>query len=305
MEKHLYFFILLLCSTLVSCVESPSSKLESQAKDTFKVSYSKLIEDDKDAKLESTKTVFSNDSLCILHVNVKSKNGLGVDVTNKVEYLFLSQDGKFYEAFQDLDDDSVYISEPTLKKISKGTFYEDLDFANAILYRTAIYINSNGREVGNPDAEFSIPIPTGTGLWELDAFDDEFGDKTNEKYIRLTGKGVFSNSAATNEKLIVHLFLDKERISFRLIEYGSHVVKEDTEICYFKIKDGDGEIHRMMFWAMSNGYIEPFKTQTDEFKEIIEKEGELAIVVEFSNYSQRSYQFKLKLDGLKKAMSYL
>ena len=114
--------------------------------------------------------------------------------------------------------------------------YEDLDFANAILYRTAIYINSNGREVGNPDAEFSIPIPTGTGLWELDAFDDEFGDKTNEKYIRLTGKGVFSNSAATHEKLIGHLFLDKERISFRLIEYGSHVVKEDTEICYFKIK---------------------------------------------------------------------
>lgn len=304
MNKLLYS-LLLMSFTLISCVETPTSKLEKQAKETFKVSFGKLIEDDKDTKLENIKTVFSNDSLCILHVDVKGKNGLGVEVTNKVEYLFLSQDGKYYESFQDLDKDSVYVSEPTLKKISKGMIYENLDFSNAILYRAAMYMNSNGREVGNHDAEFNIPIPTGTGLWELDAFDDEFGDKTSEKYIRLTGKGRFSNSAATNDKLIVYLFLDKDRISMRFVEYGSHVVKEDTEICDIKIKDGEGEIHNMNFWVKEDGYIEPFKTQRQEFREIIEKEGELSAVAEMGEYSKSTYQFKLKLDGLKKAQSYI
>ena len=132
MRKFLYSVIFVTLA-LLSCSESPSSKFEAQAKETFKLSFSKLIEDDKDAKLENINTVFSNDSLCILHVNVKSKNGLGVEVTNKVEYLFLSQGGKFYEAFQDLEKDSIYISEPTLKKICKGTFYENLDYGNAIL----------------------------------------------------------------------------------------------------------------------------------------------------------------------------
>ena len=58
-------------------------------------------------------------------------------------------------------------------------------------------------------------------MWELDTYDDEFGDKTNDKFIRLTGKGQFSNSVATNDKLVVFLFLDKEYIFLRFVEYGS------------------------------------------------------------------------------------
>ena len=302
--KHLLWSILV-SFALISCSKSPSSKLEGQAKDSFKTSLSELTENNKDTKIESINTVFSNDSLCILHIDVKEKNGIGVDVTTKVEYLFLSQGGKYYEAFQLLNEDSVYVSEPTLKKISKGTIYENLDYANAILYRTAMYMNTSGREVGNHDAEVKIPIPNGTGLWELDSFNDEFGNKTDDKYLRLIGKGQFSNSAATNADLTVLLFVDAERISLRFVEYNTHVVKEDMEICDIKIKDCQGVVHELNMWAESDGYIVPFNTQKEDFRKIIEKEGEISVIAEIGEYSISKYQFKLNLDGLKKAMTFL
>ena len=99
-----------------------------------------------------------------------------IKVQKKVEYLFLTLDGKNYEAYQDLDDDSIFVSETTFNKISKGTIYENQDYATAILFRSVNYINAYGREVGNHKTDFFINSPLKTGAWELCGVADEFGE---------------------------------------------------------------------------------------------------------------------------------
>lgn len=303
-----FYLIMLVCIFLASCSEQPKAVLESKAKETFKISFDKMTEQDKDVKIENIKTVFSNDSLCILHIDVKSKNGLGVDVASKLEYLFTTHNGKCYEAFQNLDKDSIYVSEPTLKKLSQGMIYGNLGFEEATLYRSVMFINSKGREVGNNDADFCLPIPTGTGLWELDMYADDFGDKTSEKYLRLTGMGKFSNSAATNEDMVVLLFVDKESENIRIVEYGTSVVKE-REYYDFKIKDSKGDIHNLRFFGSDDGYIGPSKFAkgcSEEFRKIIEMEGVISVNAKLdSEYRHDEYQFKLNLDGFKKAYTFL
>lgn len=297
---------------LASCNEK--NNFESLAKDTFKKTYYDRIEDDKNVSVENIKTVYSNDSLCILHVDIKGvlddvklNNGVKLEINHKLEYVLYSYEGKLYDGYHSLDDDSVFVSKATLDKISKGTITENLDYDIALLYRSVMYLNSNGKEVGNPDADFYLPIPTGTGLWELDAYVDEFGDKTSDKYLRLRGRGTFSNSAATNEKLVVYLFTDKDTTSthFRFVEYGSSVVKNE-DICYMKIKDSYGDIHEIKFYCNENGNLFPAyydENAAKELRGIIGNEGEISVSAEMDGgYSKSKYKFKLKLDGFKKAL---
>lgn len=297
----------------VSCSENPAAKLESQAKENLATTIKNATDDSKDVKVENIRTVYSNDSLCILRYDIKGKMGIGLsdgkdfDVTLNAEYIYLSSNGKIFDATQLLSDDSVYVSKNTLDKIKKGKIFEKLSYDDAIRYRAIMYVNSNGKEVGNKDAEVSLVNPLGTGLWELDAYEDEFGEPTKDKYLRLTGKGNFSNSAATGESLRVHLFADKKGMNFRFVEYDSSVVKE-SGICKMKIKDANGDVHNLDFICTKDGYIYPFSEgEAKELREIVELEGVMSVSAEISDeYSSRStYQFKLYLDGYKKAMSLL
>lgn len=94
-------------------------------------------------------------------------------------------------------------------------------------YLAAVFINTQGREAGVKDGEyFSIPVPTGTGSWQIGAYTDEFGQKTNEKFLFLEGAGVFSNSATTNSRLLAAIYVDSDDVvSILLVEYGSSIVK--------------------------------------------------------------------------------
>ena len=311
--KKINYLFMAACLAFVSCSENPAAKLESQAKDNLTTNIKDVAEDKEDVKIENIKTVYSSDSLCILHYDIKGKMGIGIsdgkdfDITLSAEYIFLSRDGKLYEASQLLSEDSVYVSKATLDKLKKGKIYEKLSYDDAIMYRTILYVNARGKEVGNKDAEVNIPNPMGTGLWELDVYNDEFGEPTNDKYLRLTGKGNFSNSGATGESLRVHLFVDKDGMNFRFIEYDSSVVKE-TGFCFLKIKDAKGEVHNLTFHCSDDGYILPYSEEvTEELKKIVEMEGVMSVNAEIpSEYSSGStYQFKLNLDGYAKAMSLL
>ncbi len=299
MKKCLYLLFSISLS-FVSCINTQKSEIEKQAVEAFKMSYAKEV---KDANFDSFRTVFFTQNLCIIHIE-----GNVANAPKKLEYLFFTQDGKNYEAVQDLSEDSIFVSEPTLKTISKGTIYEKLDFANATFYRAALYINSFGREVGNHNTDFILRIPMETGLWELCGFVDEFGDKINGKYLRITGKGKFSKTLETNEKLIALLFIDEyHNCCLRLVEYGYGVVKDFSG--YIKIKDGEGDVHEIYFSESSSGNIEPNSLATKmEFRDIVEKEGELSAIANIGGglfSEKKSYKFKFNLNGLKKAMNYV
>lgn len=304
--------VVLMSFALVSCVETEKTQIEKQAIETFKSSFITLGEDGKNAQFENVKTVFTAKNICILNADIS-----GVERINKVEYIFLTLDGKNYEAFQDLNDDSVFVSESTFNKICRGTIYENVDYATAILFRSVVYINSNGREVGNHNTDFFINSPLKTGLWELCGTADEFGDLTGGKCLRLVGKGTYSTEYENDEKLVALLFVYNNGFAnFTLIKDGSRIV--DDFGGHIKIKDGEGEVHDIYFTDRKSGVILPFWDKKDElhgegkleFRELLDKEGVLSALADvggglFSSSSKCTYKFKFNLGGFKKAMSIL
>lgn len=85
-----------------------------------------------------------------------------------------------------------------------------------------------------------------TGMWEVAYYVDDFGEPTDEGYIRNTNwiTGTFSNTATQNSRLNVRfLITNSSDISFKLYEYaGNNPVKAySTERYRVLIQDNDGE----------------------------------------------------------------
>ena len=305
--RKIFITIILMSFVIVSCVETSMSKLEKQAIETFKTSFGILGEDGQEVQFDNLKTVFLSNNLCILNADVSSNKG-----TNKVEYLFLTLDGKNYEAYQNLDVDSIFVSESTFNHICKGTIYENQDYATAILFRSINHINAYGREVGNHKTDFFINSPLKTGAWELCGVVDEFGDVADGKCLRLVGKGIYSTEDEDDEKLLALLFVGDNGNScyLKLIKNDSYVFKFFTEI---KIKDGDGEVHEISFEDINgDGSIVPYWNKGyQEFRAILDKEGVLSALADvssgglFSSSSRCTYKFKFNLRGFKNAMRFL
>jgi len=67
------------------------------------------------------------------------------------------------------------------------------------------------------------------GLWNYNFYVDEFGDRTNDGYVKLKTKGNFSNSATSDSPLTVEMYLNEGSTDnpwFRLYEYaGNNPIK--------------------------------------------------------------------------------
>lgn len=307
--KFLSAFVLVVLE-LCSC--SQKSKLESMAKDQMEMTFKEMAKDPESVKLSNLETVYSDDSLCIIHVDFAAKNGLGNEIKDRCEYIFISSNGKNYESYQEIskEEDGVFVSQDKYNKEKKGTIYETLDYESGLRYLAAIYVNGKGREAGNSEGEsFSIPVPTGTGSWEMKSYKDEFGEEGASKYLVLMGSGVFSNSATTNSKMTAILFMDKTGdFSFKLVEYSSSVVKSDDSYDY-RIKDSEGEVHEMILYnGEESGQMSSWSSENKEtMKKILNKGGIITVSVrERHAYSTPdTYLFKLDVTGYNKAVSFL
>ena len=227
----------LMVTSIASC--SKSAKLEKAAKEQMEVTLREVARDPSSVNLSNVETVYRDDSLCIIHCDFSAKNGFGNDVTDKCEYIFIRSNGKNYESYSTIDnkEDGVFVTKEQYEKNKKGTIYKTLPYESGLRYLAAIQVNNEGREAGVKDGgEFNIPVPTGTGMWELKSYKDEFGDEDSERYLLLVGNGVFSNSATTNSKMTAILYVDNSNFSFKLIEYNSSVVKSD-DFYQYSIKD--------------------------------------------------------------------
>lgn len=155
------------------------------------------------------------------------------------------------------------------------------------------------------DSEKNLSVQPETGAWQLGTYVDEFGEDTSEKYLLLEGEGTFSNSATTDSELTALLFADKEGFSFRLIEYGSHVVKSGDHYT-FRIKcAATGEVYEM---GLSNdvptGYMSGMNEEDKQkMEEFLSLDGVLTVYVE-DMYSS-TYLFKLDVTGYTKAKELL
>lgn len=264
-----------------------------------------LARNPESVKIENINAIYENDSLLILRFDFTGKNGLGMESTDKMEYIYLVDNGKKYEAIHELDADSVYLDNHTWEKNRKGSIYEKLDYDAAIRYLAATYINGYGRVVGDKarEQEVKISVPTKTGAWELKHFSDSFGEETGDKYLVLTGNGVFSNSATSNSELNVVFFIDDDTFSFRLFEYGSSPVKDDDAPYYTRIKDSKGAISDFRLYnAGQSGQIgTASKEDLAKIMDILKKGGEITVIMNYNSYGQSDYRFKLNVDGFENA----
>lgn len=301
--------ILLLTCTIVSC-SSPS--LEKVAKKQCTILLTEVAKDPSSVKLTNFRTVYQTDSLCILHAVFTAKNGLGVETSDDIEYIYyVGNDNNVYESYLDLsEEDSIFVNEQDMQVVNRYTFYKDLDYKDAIKQRVINQLNTNGRVVGNKELNVNIEPIINIGQWELKYYKDEFGEYSNNKYLVLVGTGVFSNSATTNSEMSAILFVDKTSVSMRLVEYSSLVVKDDDKF-NLKIKDNDGSVTRFEMYNSESGYM--YFTNSSYFGQrynniitILDKEGIIRCNGIMSNsYSSSSYTFSFDLNGYKEAMKYI
>ena len=302
--KKLSFLICTVIVVLLSSCANKAQELKEEAEKAMPQVFNEIAKDPSSVKISNVNTVFSNDSLCIIHLSLTAKNGLGIENTSRMEYAYIESGGKKYEAYNTLDADSVYQDQSTYEKGKAGKIYENLPYESAMYYRAAILANSNGRLVGDKagEEEINIPIPTGTGFWELGNYIDEFGEETPNRYLRLGGKGVFSNSATTGSRMTAYLIVDRNNIAFRFVEYDSHVVKDD-ETCEMKIKDSYGDVHEITLYNSRDGQMTTFSNET--VKEILKKGGKITCSAEIGKYSKSKYLFKMDVSGYDNAYEFI
>lgn len=144
--------------------------------------------------------------------------------------------------------------------------------------------------------------PKETGKWEFEKNTDEFGDVTNNYYIRVIGEGQFSNSATTNSDMSALLYYNQGQIIFRFVEYNLYVVKGEEDF-YMRIKDSSGEIHEIRCYNTKNGNIHP--CDLTEMMTILNKGGIMSVSTKMGKYSESTYIFKIDVSGFDKAKELL
>lgn len=302
-----YLFVALAVILLTAC--SQSVKTSSEAKTSMEALVKELARNPESVKIENVNAIYQNDSLSILRFDFTAKNGFGMESTDKMEYIYLIQGDRKFEAIHELAADSVYLDNATWDRKRIGNIYENLDYDGALRYLAAIYINENGRVVGDKahEQEVKVLVPTGTGAWQLKRYSDSFGDETDDKYLVLMGDGVFSNSATSNSKLKVVFFIDNDSFSFRLFEYGSSPVKDDDAAYVTRIRDSEGNIHNFrMYNAGQSGQIGTYGSDKyNEIVDILSKGGEITVLMNYNHYGQSDYRFKLDVDGFNKAITHV
>lgn len=152
--------------------------------------------------------------------------------------------------------------------------------------------------------------------WTEEYYVDEFNDPTDEKYIRGTFEGTFSNSATSGSYLMVNFIVDKhltfedgyydgDLFRIRLLEYGTKKVsflgveKEDVQI---KIKVDDVVTEDTAYFIdPQNGeiYIARSNKIFSEFISAMNRRKEVSFIITVDSYGVISkYRFDVDANGL-------
>lgn len=157
---------------------------------------------------------------------------------------------------------------------------------------------------------YSESIPKIKSNWEIDYYIDDFGDKTDDAFVRGEFTGTFSNSATTASNLTIYVYFDPRFDSTRikLIEYDYHLATFNTnyDTVVLKTKDTNGTTKNYVL----NDYFGSGSLSCAEkaLKDSILKNEELSIVIT-ETYRGGSwgatYNFKIDNIGLKELLDSL
>jgi hypothetical protein len=306
MKKLLLFVSLLGFLVFFACTNVADSEVQK----AMKAALTENLAHPEDVKFVNIKEVYSKDSLSILHVTRRGKNGYGEDVEEQFEYLYLKDHGARYEAFHELGSDSVFLDETTMNKVKKGKIYEKLDYDQALLYRSKFLMNLYGRIVGDKNREKPFYIGLKTGMWMLDRSMDEFGEHSGDRFLTVEGKGNAYGGTTGEFEIRGHLWVTASIAAIGLSRssglYETHGYDTSYEV---RVKDSNGEIHdAITFYQTANStmIVAPFwkEDQFKDFLNVILAGGEITFYLKETEYNDR-FRFIVRSDGLTEAAKFL
>lgn len=307
MKRNLLLVLPLMLLILSCSTKSDQDRYVQEVINTMHGSMKAKAKLPETASFSNERIVFNQDSLCIVHVDFSANNVFGTLLTKSRQYIGYTQDGVYYEFFDDIED-SVFVAKEKYDQIKKGTFYENLPYEDGIKFRCIQRLNKEGWILGNESAKVQLCNSLGTGMWDLFRKKDSFGEYTDCTYIELAGFGTFSNSATTDSKLKVNLIVDAQSMYMILFEYGNFP-KKDKWSGNMKVKAQDGNILTFQVRNTEEGTLQIVDSK-GSFAQIVNNEGKILCNIDSEKYPygtifKNPYTWSFDLDGYNRAKQFI
>lgn len=300
----------LTCICLVSC--DKSREVQKAAIDQLHVTIRAMVENPNNIALENGKTVYKDDSLCIIHFTLNDSTYKDNVSMIPMEYVYLLHDGQAYEGIQQKKDYQIYIPEDKFDAERQNTAYHYLTYKEAVRYKAAVFVNGRGKMVGDSSEmkEFNIPVPTKTGNWEIHDYKEINGSTSGSHFIMLLSKGFYSKPTSGSHNLMAIITHEDGRdINIKLVEDNYRTVR-NLNFYDCTVKDAVGEEHKFVLRNCYYGKMGIMSTDSIDgnqaFDELLIGGGELEFTIQGrDNMSRDKYRFKANIDGYTEAKSFL
>lgn len=299
--KH-FLVYLLIVSALTSCTKKDRllSKAKSDAKEMIAEKAMDPAYFNSDIRLDEITPVYGSDSLCILYLNVKLKNVLGIEVTQRAEFVHFG-DYWFMHTPDDKEETTVFIPKESFSEERKGKMYENYQYDDAIYYRAALYLNKM-----NHDGDLNIPI--NTGMWELHNYKNGYNEDTGSNYLSLESFSCIEENSKDDEK--AEIIVDNNEIYFVLWKklLGSYSKSSYYGNISVIIEDSEGGKYGPWAFRNTDKGIIPSKSKkeiVEKINLIFEKESIITVSTHSDGFWKRSIKFKMNLAGYNNARRFL
>lgn len=299
--KH-FLVYLLIVSALTSCTKKDRllSKAKSDAKEMIEKQAMDPANFKSDIRLDEITPVYGSDSLCILYLNVKLKNILGIEVTERAEFVHFG-DYWFMHTPDDKDETTVFLPKESFSEERKGKMYENYQYDDAIYYRAALCLNKM-----NNDGDLNIPIET--GMWELNNHKNSYNDNTGTNYLSLESFSCIEEKSKDDVK--AEIIVDNNEIYFVLWKklLGSYSKSSYYGNISVIIEDSEGFKYGPWTFRNADKGIIPSKSKKEiieEMKHIFEKESIITVSIHEDGIWRRNIKFKMNLAGYNNAKRHL
>lgn len=159
-------------------------------------------------------------------------------------------------------------------------------------------LKENKRKEAEEKERIRLANINNTGIWEVTYYVDDFGEPTNQGYIRNTYllRGTFSNTATENSALNVRFLISSSRhISIMLYEYaGNNPVKAYSSESYkVLIQDTDGKRYKLRAVNYSDR-LSFDKTNSRKFHNVLMKGGNIKFKINEVDTPTTEYEFNIQ-----------
>lgn len=147
--------------------------------------------------------------------------------------------------------------------------------------------------------------------WRVNSFVDKFGDPTNDRYLKISADGTFSNSATSGEYLFAEIIVTKKSVGIFLHEYKATRPAEKPIGSYtINMKNSAGKtvsMHSSSSWNDEGGislHNYDWSPDVSTFRKfLLASEGSIKFVI--SGEYQGVYRFSIDVSDFKQKYSEL